>query len=241
MTSYQNQPLSALPRYHYGLVKADPPWLHMQYGQKGYTEKHAASKYDLMTTEEICALEVQPLLYKHCLLWLWVPNAMVEHGLRVLYAWGFRFSTMGHWDKRTSFICPTCNTRSRKSWGTGRWLRSTDESFLIGSYGEPSVRSRSVPSSFDGERREHSRKPEECYHYAKMMRPGVPALDMFSREEREGWDNWGNEAKGSIDENRLRGNTKALPTLNPVCDGGQAETERCASGDLFGWNDSPVL
>ena len=40
--------------------------------------------------------------------------------------------------------------------------------------------------------REHSRKPDEFYDLVREVSPG-PRIDVFSREKREGFDQWGNE------------------------------------------------
>ena len=46
----------------------------------------------------------------------------------------------------------------------------------------------------EGVVREHSRKPEEAYAVAEVYVPNARRLDLFSRQTRDGWDNWGNEA-----------------------------------------------
>jgi N6-adenosine-specific RNA methylase IME4 len=45
---------------------------------------------------------------------------------------------------------------------------------------------------FNGMRREHSRKPDEFYQLVARVCP-APRLDCFSREKREGFDQYGNE------------------------------------------------
>ena len=42
------------------------------------------------------------------------------------------------------------------------------------------------------QRREHSRKPDEVYDRIEKMLEG-PYLEMFARNTRQGWDNFGNE------------------------------------------------
>jgi len=41
--------------------------------------------------------------------------------------------------------------------------------------------------------REHSRKPDAAYKYVASLFPTEPKIDVFSREPREGWAQWGNE------------------------------------------------
>ena len=41
--------------------------------------------------------------------------------------------------------------------------------------------------------REHSRKPDLAYYMINKWYPFAKCLDVFSREKRLGWDQWGNE------------------------------------------------
>ena len=41
--------------------------------------------------------------------------------------------------------------------------------------------------------REHSRKPDEVYQGIEQLFGEQRRLDLFSRQERPGWDSWGNE------------------------------------------------
>lgn len=41
--------------------------------------------------------------------------------------------------------------------------------------------------------REHSRKPDQAYNMITFMFPTAKKIDIFSREKREGWDQWGNQ------------------------------------------------
>lgn len=43
--------------------------------------------------------------------------------------------------------------------------------------------------------REHSRKPNVAYLMIDQFYPDVQKLDVFSREKREGWSQWGNETE----------------------------------------------
>jgi N6-adenosine-specific RNA methylase IME4 len=41
--------------------------------------------------------------------------------------------------------------------------------------------------------REHSRKPDEAYDIIAALYPEASRIDVFSREKRPGWDQYGNE------------------------------------------------
>lgn len=173
-----------IPRLRYGLVMADPPWFFRNYSKKG-ERKAPSGQYACMTLDEIKALPVGHLAGDHCVLWLWATNPMLDRAFEVMEAWGFTFVTAGTWLKTTR--------TGKMQWGPGYRLRSTNEPYLIGTMGKPPKGSASVPSGFPALAREHSRKPDLAYRHAEMMAPGAWALDLFSREERPGWDSFGNE------------------------------------------------
>lgn len=176
--------LALRPAEGFGLIMADPPWAFANFSAKGHA-KGAHAQYRCMDLPSIKALPVGDLAAPDCVLWLWATNPMLPQALDVLAAWGFTFKTAGHWVKRTA--------TGKLAFGTGYLLRSAGEPFLIGTRGKPKT-SRSVRSVVDAARREHSRKPEEAYAAAEMLRPDVARLDLFSRGSRDGWTSWGDEA-----------------------------------------------
>jgi len=42
-------------------------------------------------------------------------------------------------------------------------------------------------------RRQHSRKPDAAYRLIDSLYPTGKRMDVFSREQREGWAQWGND------------------------------------------------
>lgn len=175
-----------LPPASYGLIMVDPPWAHLGWSPKGVTAKSAGGQYDLMSMEDIARLPVSYLAADHCVLWLWATHAMIDQQIEVCRRWGFRFSTTGVWIKRTR--------HGKLAFGTGQRLRCASEPFIIGTIGKPET-ARNVRTAFEGMVREHSRKPEEAYRQAELLVPlTMRRADVFSREERPGWDNWGNQS-----------------------------------------------
>lgn len=191
-------PFGDMRMFAYDFIMADPPWKFLNRSPKG-EKKNATAHYRCETLDEICALPVGHLAGRNCVLWLWATNPMLPEALIVLKAWGFKYSTAGSWVKRT--------THGKLGFGTGYVLRSASEPFLIATAGSQALgkSTRSVVESFeglafDGELREHSRKPEEAYAAAEKMVPGAwRRADLFSRTTRPGWDAWGDEA-GKFDE-----------------------------------------
>lgn len=164
-------------------IMADPPWRWQAYSDKGL-EKSPESHYETMTISDICALPVGDLAACDCLLWLWARAPMLPEALRVLDAWGFRFVTEGVWLKRSK--------HDKRHMGTGYVLRGEHEPFILAKRGEPKV--KAVRSVIVGKVREHSRKPDEAYSAAEIMMPNARRYDLFSRQSRQGWESWGDEA-----------------------------------------------
>lgn len=178
-------PWGELEPHAYDLICIDPPWRFKVRSDKGLTSKGAGFHYKTMPLHEIKALPVWALAKPNCLLWMWATAPLLPQALEVMEAWRFQYVTMGSWAKRTR--------TGKLRWGTGYRLRSTSEPFLIGVRGNPR-NARNVPSHIDGLARENSRKPEEAYAFAERLMPDARRADVFSRQRRPGWENWGDEA-----------------------------------------------
>ena len=183
MTVYSGS-FSDLRLFRYSLIMADPPWAFRHFSAKGQ-RKSAQAHYQCASLESVAALPVKDLAAPDCLLWLWATNPMLPQALEVMHAWGFTFKTAGHWVKR--------GESGKLAFGTGYVLRSAGEPFLIGTIGKPKT-SRSVRSVIEGPRRDHSRKPDEAFAAAEALIPTATRIELFSRQPRDGWDTWGDEA-----------------------------------------------
>ncbi len=166
------QPPSDVPA-QFGTVLADPPWNTLQVGGKG-----ADRYYDLMSVEQICAVQVGRLVAQAAHLWLWVTNASLFAGQAVMAAWGFTYRSTLTWIKPRL--------------GLGWYLRNQTEHLLLGTRGNAPVRFRSQGSWFYAPVQGHSVKPEEQYAIIERCSPG-PYLELFARRRRPGWSVWGNE------------------------------------------------
>jgi len=174
----------AIPRQAYGLIVADPPWRFRNWSAKG-ERKSPQRHYACLSQRELEAWPVADLATPDAVLWLWATNPMLPQALALLAAWDFRFVTAGHWVKRTA--------RGKLAFGTGYCLRAAGEPFLIGARGRPRY-ARTVRSVIEGPQRAHSRKPEEAYAAAAALVPSAERrLELFGREERPGWDVFGNQ------------------------------------------------
>jgi N6-adenosine-specific RNA methylase IME4 len=174
-----------LERGAYSLIMADPPWKYLTRSPKGLG-KSPDKHYSTMTLPALMDMPLGDLAAKDAVLWLWGTAPMLDKQLMCMKAWGFRFVSSGVWVKRTS--------RGKLAFGGGYTFRNAHEIVLLGAKGAPKYPNRTVRSVIEGPLREHSRKPDEAYDVARRLVPYGRAADVFSRQSRPGWENWGNEA-----------------------------------------------
>lgn len=170
--------------FAYDVIVADPPWLVKLRSQKGEA-KAPQAHYRCMTIDQISALPVNNLTGGEAWLFLWTSAPLLDRGFDVMRAWGFRYCSRFSWRKTT--------VNGKVRLGPGFVVRTTHEDILIGKIGEPPY-DKALISLFDGEAREHSRKPESFYSKIEAFAPGARRLDLFSRASRPGWTAWGDEA-----------------------------------------------
>ncbi|BCH33231.1 DNA methyltransferase [Mesorhizobium sp. L-8-10] len=177
-------PFGDLRPLSFSLIAADPPWEYELYSEAG-NQKSASAQYDTMPLEEIMALPVGHLASGDCLLLLWGCGWM-EPRLRqaVMESWGFAYKSEMAWRKTTR--------KGKVRMGPGYRVRTMHEPIYLGVMGNPEH--KPFPSLFDGVARQHSRKPEEFYSLVDRCSPNSTKLDLFSRQKRRGWENWGREA-----------------------------------------------
>jgi N6-adenosine-specific RNA methylase IME4 len=175
---------AALPLFHFGAVLADPPWRFLNYSAKGEI-KNPVAQYDCMSLAAIKALPVAHLVKPDSALVMWATAPMLPQAIETLVAWGFTFKTAGAWAKESK-------SGEKIAFGTGYVLRSAAEFYLIGTLGNPAIRSRSVRNLIWSPVREHSRKPDQIHTDVESLFEG-PYLELFARQQRAGWTAWGNE------------------------------------------------
>lgn len=180
----EDWPFAPLERGAYALIMADPPWKYVVRSDKGLG-KSPDRHYRTMTREMIEALPVAKLAAKDCVLWLWGTAPMLHIQLEIMKAWGFKYVSSGVWVKRTK--------KGKLGFGGGYSFRNSHEYVLLGSRGSPKYIDRAVRSVIEGPLREHSRKPDEAYVAAKRLVPYGRAADLFSKQTRPGWENWGDQ------------------------------------------------
>jgi N6-adenosine-specific RNA methylase IME4 len=178
----------------FATVLADPPWRFINRTGKMAPEHRRLSRYGTMTVEEIATLPVSQIIAPTAHLYLWVPNALLADGLRVMQAWGFDYKTNIVWHKRRK-------DGGSDGRGVGFYFRNVTELILFGTRGKHARTlspGRRQVNYVGTRKREHSRKPDEQYEIIEACsRP--PYLELFARGRRPGWVAWGHEANESYE------------------------------------------
>jgi len=189
----------------YSTILADPPWQFQNRTGKMAPEHRRLLRYPTMELKEIIELPVAKLAAAKSHLYLWVPNALLQEGLRVMEAWGFTYKSNLVWYKVRKDGGPDGR-------GVGFYFRNVTELILFGVRG--SMRTlkpgRTQVNILSTRKREHSRKPDEIYDLIEACSPG-PYLELFARFGRTGWNQWGNE---DVEENSHYGVAKRNGHVN---------------------------
>lgn len=182
--------ISSFKKNQFKTILADPPWRFTNRTGKMAPEHRRLNRYETMTLEDIEELPVCDLSQETAHLYLWVPNALVPEGLRVMKAWGFNYKTNLVWHKIRKDGGPDGR-------GVGFYFRNTTELILFGIRGKNARTlqpGRSQVNIIKTRKREHSRKPDELYDIIEACSPG-PYLELFARGPKKGWEAWGNQAE----------------------------------------------
>jgi N6-adenosine-specific RNA methylase IME4 len=189
-----------------GTVLADPPWRFQNKTGKIAPEHSRLRRYETLSVDDIANLAVREVVDDVAHLYLWVPNAMLPDGLKVLGEWGFTYKSNIVWHK----IRKDGGSDGR---GVGFYFRNVTELILFGVRGKNArtlAPGRSQVNLLGTRKREHSRKPDEQYNIIESCSPG-PFLELFGRGTRRGWTTWGNQADDSY-----------VPTWNTYANHSQA-------------------
>jgi N6-adenosine-specific RNA methylase IME4 len=189
MTEAAADLLSALGERRFATILADPPWQFINRTGKVAPEHRRLGRYGTMDVAAIADLPIADYAAPMAHLYLWVPNALLPEGLRVMRDWGFAYKSNLVWHKIRKDGGPDGR-------GVGFYFRNVTELLLFG------VRGRNARTGPAGRRqvnfmatrkREHSRKPDEQYPLIESCSPG-PYLELFARGPRDGWAVWGNQS-----------------------------------------------
>ena len=174
----------------YNIIYADPAWHFNFQKRNGLSEEAKAALYPTMSPQEIMDLPVPDIAADNCVLFLWIMNSELPLALEVIKAWGFKYKTVAFtWVK---------TRKNTYHFGGGNWTRSNPELCLLATKGNIKRKSASVRNLVISPLREHSRKPDEIRQAIIELVGDLPRIELFARQEHEGWDVFGNELENSI-------------------------------------------
>jgi N6-adenosine-specific RNA methylase IME4 len=165
----------------YGTIVIDPPW-EMEKIKRDVRPNQVAFDYPTMTEEELSKFPVGEMAEEDCHLFCWTTQKHLPAALRLVAAWRFKYVLTMVWYKPGGFQphgLPQYNC----------------EFVVYGRKGAPKFRdTQAFNVCFQGERREHSRKPDVFYDTVRRVTTDG-RIDIFSREDREGFAQYGNEPR----------------------------------------------
>lgn len=169
-----------LPAGKYRVIVIDPPW-PMEKIARDVRPNQVGFDYPTMDEDRLAAFPVADMAAEDCHLFCWTTQRFLPASLRLLERWGFRYVCAFVWHKPGGFQpigLPqyNCEFAVYARRGTPAFADTTQ-----------------FPCCFEAPRREHSRKPDEFYDTVKRV-TGGPRIDVFSREPRAGFNQFGNEA-----------------------------------------------
>ena len=173
------------PNKTYDVIYADPAWYFKTYSKKG-NGRSPEQHYSCMSINDICNLPVNDIANPNCVLFLWVIDPMLQEGLKVIEAWGFKYKTV-------AFTWAKTNKSEGFFTGLGYWTRGNPEMCLLATKGKPKRLSKSVRQLIISKLQQHSKKPDEIRNRITELCGDLPRIELFARQKTEGWDSWGNE------------------------------------------------
>ena len=160
----------------------------LKYGATKGREETLKNHYGVMTKKDIQDLPVSKLADDNSVLFLWVTYPCLLEGLELIEKWGFKYKTCAFsWIKKnkkadTLFL------------GMGYYTRSNNEICLLATKGKPLERkSKSVRQVIISRIQKHSKKPNDIRDRITELFGNLPRIELFAREQFDGWDCWGNE------------------------------------------------
>ena len=163
----------------YGTIVIDPPW-DMEKIKRDVRPNQVAFDYPTMTEEELERFPVPDMAADDCHLFCWTTMKFLPVALRLITAWRFKYYGLMVWYKPGGFQ-------------PHGFYQNNCEFVIYARKGSPKFRdTQAFMACFQGERREHSRKPDVFYDTIRRV-TSDGRIDVFSREQRDGFEQYGNE------------------------------------------------
>lgn len=171
-----------------GVFIIDPPWPKKKGGRRAVRPKQGrALDYQTMSVPDIFTLldrDVFSRAQKNHTVFLWGVDEFLYVGEAQMLERGYRMHARMVWDKENG-VAPAFSVRFAHEYLT--W-------FYKPKFTPVSVESRGkLTTVFREPARQHSRKPEVVYSALEAWFPDHSKMDVFSRQPREGWVQYGDQ------------------------------------------------
>lgn len=173
----------------YKIIYLDPPWTYADRGNAG--KRGVYHKYKLMSDDEIKNIPINDIAAKDSILFLWTTLPKLPIAIEVIKSWGFTYKSIGFCWIKTNKI-----QTNKLFFGMGHYTRSNAEICLLAVKGKPKVNSHSVHSVVMAPIGKHSKKPDEVRDRIVQLMGDLSRIEIFSREQHDGWTCIGNEMDG---------------------------------------------
>lgn len=168
-----------LPIGKFRVIYADPPWKYSNSMPEYFSEQ--ANHYQLMSIDEIAAMDIKSLAEDNAVLFLWVTSPILRESFKVIDAWGFEYKSSFVWDKIKHNM--------------GHYNSVRHEFLLICTRGSCTPDNIKLFDSVQSiERTEHSEKPEFFREIIDTLYTHGRKIELFARKKVEGWEAFGNES-----------------------------------------------
>ena len=187
---------AAVPDKQYGTLVIDPPW-PMKKIEREVRPNQVEFDYPTMDYDQLRAFRstFQRLTAANCHVFMWTTQRFLPMALRLFEDYDVKYVLTMVWHKPGGFQpvgLPQYNC----------------EFVLYGRVGSPEfIDTTAFNCCFEAARTEHSRKPDEFYDLVRRVTTGE-RIDVFSREPREGFEQFGNEV-GKFNGSEQHGTDRA--------------------------------
>jgi site-specific DNA-methyltransferase (adenine-specific) len=182
----------------YDVIEIDCPWWYNSRktgGERNNKTKFgggAMKHYPLMRDQELIEFKstIDNLANDNCIMFMWATMPRLDFAIQLMQEWGFNYKTV-------AFTWVKTNKNGSYRVNPGYYTASNVELLLIGIKGENNGLFKPAKTMINQiiaeEIREHSRKPDAVYNRINLMYPNLKKISVFARENRTGFDVWGNE------------------------------------------------
>ena len=172
----------------YDVILADPPWKQSKGGKKSVRQSSSgqAMDYSVCTLDEIRnhLKQATELTEDNAILFLWTIDKYLIDAQRIAESLGYKLHARMIWNKVTGI--PAAFTIR---YGHEYLLYMYKGKLRPIAYDE---RGR-IHTVFTERVKRHSQKPEISFEIIQRLYPTERKIELYARQERPGWDCWGNE------------------------------------------------